>query len=240
MKSLFAIVPVSALILVACSSSGLGTQLLAHTDCPDPGAGGYFFTTEPRSVEVGDVISLQPYFMAYPGMSEALPAACLTDVKIDDAQGGIIARTENGVPYVTVANDVREGVTYTVSALYRENSVLGRFSVFNPNTNPLVGRWSQSSSNCAPGAVINELIFSADGTFSVTWMPFEAYKDYWGQYDFDPETSELSLTVKSGNDIPEDVRSGTVRLTETGFVLETASLGSRENGPTCQSPKFAR
>jgi hypothetical protein len=240
MKSLFATIPALALILVACSSSGLETQLSPPTDCPDPGAGGYFFTTETRSVEAGDVMSLQPYFSAYPGMSEALPAACLTDVKIDDAKGGVIARTDNGEPYITVANDAREGTVYNVSARYRENSVEGRFSVFNPTANPLVGQWSQSSSDCAPEAVINELIFSADGTFSVTWMPFESYKDYWGRYDFDTETSELSLTVKSGNDIPEDVRSGTVRFTETGFALETASFGFRENGPACQSREFSR
>ena len=240
MKSLFATTPALALILTACSSSELETQQSHHTDCPDPGAGGYFFTTETRSVKAGDVISLQPYFIAYPGMSEPLPAACLRDIKINAANGGVVYQTDSGEPFIRVADDARVGNVYTIAALYRDQSVIGRFSVFNPKADPLVGRYSQSSVDCPADGVINEVVFSADGTFSVTWMPFESYKDYWGRYDFDPETSELSLTVKSGNDIPQDVRSGTVRITETGFALETASFGSRETGSTCQSLEFLR
>jgi hypothetical protein len=51
---------------------------------------------------------------------------------------------------------------------------------------------------------IGELVFDADGTFSVTWFPFEVYKDYWGSYTFDLATGAISLAIEGGNWIPPD------------------------------------
>jgi hypothetical protein len=57
-----------------------------------------------------------------------------------------------------------------------------------------------------PRYPIGELHFLADGSFSVTWIPFEIYLDYWGSYTFDPATGEISLTIENGNWIPPDFR----------------------------------
>ena len=70
--------------------------------------------------------------------------------------------------------------------------------MFTPEANPLVGSWQEE-----PGT-INELIFRADGSFSVTWNPFEAYKDYWGTYTFDLDTGSIGLTIAGGNQMPVD------------------------------------
>jgi len=67
--------------------------------------------------------------------------------------------------------------------------------------NPMVGRWTEESSQQA----IAELIFNDNMTFSVTWIPFETYKDYWGTYAFDLEKGILEIKVKSGNYIPPDI-----------------------------------
>ena len=52
---------------------------------------------------------------------------------------------------------------------------------------------------------IGELEFRADGTFSVTWVPFETYRDYWGRYTLDLRTGRLNLQVETGNYVPPDV-----------------------------------
>ncbi len=60
--------------------------------------------------------------------------------------------------------------------------------------NPLLGGWRQSGWKlCTPapslpaGSIdppVEELLFNPDGTFSVTWTPFERYRDYWGHYKY--------------------------------------------------------
>jgi hypothetical protein len=47
---------------------------------------------------------------------------------------------------------------------------------------------------------IGELHFHAKG-FSVTYNPFETYKDYWGSYTLN-EKNEIGFTVDSGNQLP--------------------------------------
>ncbi len=63
--------------------------------------------------------------------------------------------------------------------------------VFTPETHPLVNRWKEkadiacgSQKALAPANPVRELLFWADGTFSVTWKPFETYRDYWGTYTY--------------------------------------------------------
>jgi len=84
--------------------------------------------------------------------------------------------------------------------------------VFTAEANPLVGFWLETAqleceteTEVIPEQPIDELVFGADGTFSVTWFPFEVYKDYWGTYTFDLTRGTLELVVTGGNYIPPDV-----------------------------------
>ncbi|MBA2445846.1 MAG: hypothetical protein H0V49_11015 [Nocardioidaceae bacterium] len=84
--------------------------------------------------------------------------------------------------------------------------------VYTPEGNPLVGLWREEAqvacgtrAESDPTLAIEELNFDADGTFAVTWVPFESYVDYWGTYTFDLERGTLELTVTGGNHIPPDV-----------------------------------
>ncbi len=79
---------------------------------------------------------------------------------------------------------------------------------------PLVGTWREETQiACGTGAEvpvpansrINELVLRADGTFSVTWMPFESYKDYWGRFQADIPEGRLSLFVDYGNHVPPNL-----------------------------------
>jgi hypothetical protein len=49
---------------------------------------------------------------------------------------------------------------------------------------------------------IRELQFS--GTkFWVTYTPFEAYKDFWGSFNWNPETHGISMTIEHANQAPD-------------------------------------
>ena len=50
--------------------------------------------------------------------------------------------------------------------------------------------------------LIREFKLNEDGTFAVTWFPFERYKDYWGTYTVDRESGAVTFTVTGGNAVP--------------------------------------
>ena len=114
-------------------------------------------------------------------------------------------------------------------------------NIFTPDANPLIGSWREEAqlacdngTEVVPARAIRELIFFADGTFAVTWVPFESYKDYWGTFTFDLAQGTLELTVTGGNTIPPDVDGeGRFALDATGLVLLELWLGtpSMESGP---------
>lgn len=81
--------------------------------------------------------------------------------------------------------------------------------VFTLESQPLVGLWRQQSrSDCTPekdqlpASAINEMEFRANGWFSVTWQPFETYRDYWGSYTADKRSGTLTLRAENGNYVP--------------------------------------
>lgn len=73
--------------------------------------------------------------------------------------------------------------------------------------NLLVGSWVQFQGKTCDGSWVTddhlqELIFRADGTFSVTRKPFCSYEDAWGTYAHDQATGNLSLKFTGGNQVP--------------------------------------
>src|SRR5690606_33545209 len=79
----------------------------------------------------------------------------------------------------------------------------------------LVGQWRQAEDECGIALDVRELEFRADGRFSVTWRPFETYRDYWGRWNFTERTRELDLVIDAGNNRPADfIGQGRVRLSE--------------------------
>ena len=82
-----------------------------------------------------------------------------------------------------------------------------------------------------------ELVFKADGHYSVTWVPFETYKDYWGQWRYDRSDGSLQLSVDGGNYIPPDrVSSGRIEIRGDILDLAATSLGSPRDGRRCAAP----
>jgi hypothetical protein len=117
--------------------------------------------------------------------------------------------------------------------------------LYRRELHPLVGTWRESSlPDCvppqasppaaggrpapAPRSAVGELEFEPEGEFSVTWIPFESYRDYWGTYTFDPATRALRFTVTGGNHVPPVTDlDGTATVAPGGkkLVLDDLWLG---------------
>ena len=226
------------LALAACQSAdgqtgtgGAGSSGLAPTlsgeACPDIGDRAYFFWMEARSAEPGDKIAMFPYWTDMPGAYNDLPAGCLDDLGVHPESAVTFTRQEDGLPIAEISPDVEAGTRILLEATYHGHSLIGPVEVYRAADNPLVGMWRQDGEGCPENSAIQELVFTGGGDFSVTWTPFEVYKDYWGTYTYDPETGAVHLEVESGNQIPEDiVPDGSVIAGETGLSFEGLSFGT--------------
>ncbi len=101
----------------------------------------------------------------------------------------------------------------------------------------LVGQWRQAEIDCGIALDVRELEFGANGRFSVTWRPFETYRDYWGRWSFNERTRELELVIDGGNNRPADfVGQGRITLSEGTLHLGEISLGSAYGRGPCTAP----
>ncbi|NQY38722.1 MAG: hypothetical protein HRT80_01345 [Henriciella sp.] len=227
--------------LMACSATrggdDSGSVQIAQKDCPKPGPGGLLFWETVDSVIAGQTRLLTPGVASHPGSFEPLPSACLKNLKLSVPEAGVIEQDESGDYTLRILESAPLGERIMLSATYRGQSIRARFSVYDPDQSPLVGYWRQEEGTCDEMTIIRELVFSADGTFSVTWEPFEAYKDYWGTYSYDAESGELSLEIESGNALALGAQSGLIQLSDDALILGTASFGKRfEDVEECRAP----
>ncbi len=116
---------------------------------------------------------------------------------------------------LTVAASVNQAASFKVRASVEGGRRLLTKSVrvFLPQGTPWVGRWEERAQltcvdgkEAVPEKRILDFILKDDRSFSVTWLPFEVYRDYWGTYEYDPKTGKISLHVKGGNYIPPDLK----------------------------------
>lgn len=109
---------------------------------------------------------------------------------------------------ITVNRDARPGSQIVVHARVNALAAHQQIQVVDGASNPLAATWGQQSPPmCANGerpadAIVRELVFRRGGTFAVTRVPFESYRDYWGTYLYDAVTTKLKLTVDGGNALP--------------------------------------
>jgi len=144
---------------------------------------------------------------------------------------GIVLNRASGT--FVIDRNVKDGAVYTISARLRSRSVVkpNRLYVYTRSGNPFSGSWREN------GGDIQELVFSADGTFSVTAHPFEVYKDYWGRYSYDLSRQVISFVMVGGNKKPDDVDlQGFFRFDNAGdLVLESICFGTLFPGEIVKS-----
>lgn len=230
----------AALLLAACANppEDRAAPPLADTEaepvsCAPPSSfGGFLFWMEPPAVPPGASLILQPWFTPQPGIMEPVPAACLEAVALSGP-----ATLDADGRKVTIRADAAPGAAVQVEGRVGEARLTGRILVYLEEAQPLVGRWSQPEEACADEGAepVRELIFHPDNTFSLTWTPFEVYKDYWGTYTF--EDGVLTLLPDGGNHIPSDASfSGKVDLASGSLLLPPSLFGAPVRGAACAAP----
>lgn len=174
--------------------------------CPDIGDRAYFFWMEPRSAEPGDTIALFPYWTDMPGGYNDLPPGCLGNLQAYPEGTARFTRQDDGLAIATISRETQPGTTVLLQGKYRgDYGLSGTVQVYLAANNPLVGTWHQAQEECPPESAVRELVFTGGGEFSVTWTPFESYKDFWGSYTYDPEAGGIVLDVEGGNQVPDDI-----------------------------------
>ena len=93
----------------------------------------------------------------------------------------------------------------------------------------LAGKWSEREVDCGdqstPTRPVRELVFTADGHFTLTWEPFESYTDYWGVVFHDAASGILRMEVTDTNSNPPGpVLTGVAELAEDGRRLILAGI----------------
>ncbi len=253
-----------ALFIAACGDSGDPTGSGGGTTVGSGGStsggggsGGDGACTSPLDeTTLGELtFGIEADFQAHPGdtldLGLGIVECCYVMTQVDacavfsvspagaatiDSKTGVLAipaTTPSGT-VLDVTADVEDGRRLVTTKVY----------VFTEAAAPLVGYWTETSElECGtsaprtPEVPIQELVFRANGTFRVTWQPFELYVDYWGSYDYDLATAALTLTVEGGNYTPPDVDGvGTATVQAGELTLTDVWLGTPEGGlatPAC-------
>lgn len=183
----------------------------------------------------GATVPLRAYVPQGPYSPKQVPLTCLRGWTVNPAGSAEISIDP---PTLTIAANAPAGEILTLGAdapggfAYLTTMLVGRDELV------LTGRWRQTDVECAEGPPppepIRELIVNAMGEYSVTWMPFETYKDYWGKARFDAAGRRLTLTVDGGNRPPVGAQlEGEASIDAEGrLILDGFHLGPENHiGP---------
>jgi hypothetical protein len=172
-----------------------------------------------KEATLGEAISLQPgatfteHLFRWQCCVYTLPVNVAARYLVDPADRGVSIDPMTGVLNVD-ANTPAWTVVRVYAILAGGKRIVSHdVHVYTPQSNPLVGTWRQTAeldcfSSLPPGTPglewqpvqpIQELFFSADGTYSVTWVPFEVYRDYAGPYTFNLDRKTIILGQQYSN-----------------------------------------
>jgi hypothetical protein len=176
------------------------------------------------------------------GAATFAPQACATfqlgegsPATIDGDVLAIDPKARHGLPVVVEAK---------IPGVAR--AVTGQFRVFDASVNPVAGMWHEVNALPCKGQKkptlvdeVREFELRPNGNFSVTFRPFETYRDYWGHYAYDSKEGTIELSIEEGNFIPTDFqgrgrftfdKDGNMRV--DGLWLG-AQAGMAKNHPNC-------
>jgi hypothetical protein len=223
-----------AVSLFACAT-GPRSEAPTGGECAAFGANGALVLwLGPLDVQPGESVPLRVLWRDELGGMVEVPGACVDSWEIGDAD---IATLSADRRTMNVRANAADGATTSVTARIGARTVSDPLNVYRSADRPLVGRWRQDTNECGDSKPVAELVFTADGRYSVTWVPFETYKDYWGQWRLDRSAGTLALSVEGGNYVPADrVDSGRIEVRGEILDLGAASLGSPRDGQRCTAP----
>lgn len=238
MRLLIAVTPL-ILLTAGCTSVEMAATSPVAQDASAPSVDCTPFLQDrvllsinPAVARQGETVRMGAYSPQGPYPSKIVPIACMTNWTINPAGAAFYSDDHT---LLTIAEDAPAGEILTLGAdapggfAYLTTALVGRDDVV------LTGLWSQVEIECPDGPPptepVRELEFTSLGGFSVTYMPFETYKDYWGKARFDAAGRRMELTVETGNYRPAGaILSGPAWLDDQGrLILDGFHLGDRQN-----------
>ena len=196
--------------------------------CLQPGYHFAFVGMDTNVYRQGAVVRLTPMVDRSPAGTDEIPLKCTSGWAVTGP-----ATLSPDRKSLTVAPDAPSGAVVLVRFQLDGKPVSTRFRVVAKDEIVLTGRYSQSGlEGCQASEPVRELEFRPENRFSVTFMPFETYQDYWGSYSFDPATRRIRLTVEGGNFVPPGLDlEGEAERAEGRLRLKGVFLGSRDGPP---------
>lgn len=180
----------------------------------------------PLELAPGASVSLEAYWTDRPHSLERAPRHCVTDIATSPE--GIVQFDADSLS-VRVADDAPASALVTITGRLGDQPLEAQIRVVRPEEAPLRGTWRQADATCPDGVMpkpIEELVLDAAHRFSVTWTPFEAYKDYWGSYRFDAADQSFSAEVEGDNQRPSNLDlSGTASVAGDEMRLDDVWFG---------------
>ena len=186
------------------------------------------YTLNAVSLEYGDSVDVKPgeqrLLRLYQWMCCWIPRQVTADARFSTDSGHHASLDPGGL--LTIDADAPGGTSFRVYADIEHGRRIVSADVYvdTKKSNPLLGSWTQTgelpcdgSPERVPLNPITELVFRGGRTFSITWFPFELYKDYWGFYAFDQPPGHLTLGIRAGNYVPSVFEGdGTYTITSQG------------------------
>jgi hypothetical protein len=201
---------------------------LPDPECQPMGWHFAFVGTDTTVYRQGAVVKVTPSVDRSPAGTVEIPLRCTSGWRVTGPATLAADRTT-----VAIAPDAPPGAIVQVEFRHAGKPVELRFRVVAKDEIVLTGRYTQQSlEGCGGVEPVRELEFQPENRFSVTFMPFETYRDYWGSYAFDPATGRLRLTVGGGNFVPPNLDlEGEAEFAAGRLRLKDMFLGSRD-GPS--------
>ncbi len=176
---------------------------------------------------------------------EPVPVQCM-DFEISPSDGARIS--QDGLS-IEIGEDARPGSDIMLTGTLRgsrrgEGSETLRIVIIDDTARQLIATWSFDAVRGCDEAEIDpplEIRFEVNNGLSVTWTPFGRYWDYWGRYEWSPETGAFSFEATGGNQIPSDISvNGEMALEgDRHLALSGVHFGTREQGAPPSSASSA-
>lgn len=174
-----------------------------------------------------------------------VPVQCM-DFEISPSDAARIS--QDGLS-IEIGEDARPGSDIQLTGTLRgsragEGSETLRIVIIDDIARQLIATWSFDAVRGCDGAEIDpplEIRFEVNNGLSVTWTPFGRYWDYWGRYEWSPDSGAFSFEATGGNQIPSDISLNGEMVLEGDrhLALSGVHFGTREQGAPASSVSAA-
>lgn len=226
MRALLCLTLLAAAGAAACRPEPPAPPPPPDVECEPPGYHFAFVETDTTIYRQGGVVRVTPMVNLAPAGTKEIPLRCTSGWKVTGP-----AALSPDRKSVVIDADAPVGSKVVVAFEHAGAPVARSLAVIGKDEVVLTGRWSQREiTGCPVTEEVRELEFQPGNRFSVTFRPFESYRDYWGTYSFNPATGQLRLSVEGGNFIPPGLDlEGRAELSSGRLVLKDLFLGGRES-----------